>query len=122
MIAALTASIQALEAAACEVSDTSGEAFRMFPTSKYGRLEDRPVLERKHAAVRLGESLSIIGGLEHAPLGEGRPVLIGRLGGVRLYAWSYRPGIGNPAYRVGVDDPRNTREWAPDLLDLSPPS
>ena len=120
MIAALTASIRALEAAACEVSDTSGEAFRIFPTSKYGRLEDRPVLERKHAAVRLGESLSIIGGLEHAPLGEGRPVLIGRLGGVRLYAWSFRPGIGNPAYRVGVDDPRNTREWAPDLLDLSP--
>ncbi|MDP3890927.1 hypothetical protein, partial [Nocardioides sp.] len=48
------------------------------------------------------------------------PFLIGKLGGVRLYAWTYRPGIGKPSYRVGVDDPRNTREWAPDLLDLSP--
>jgi N12 class adenine-specific DNA methylase/GNAT superfamily N-acetyltransferase len=120
MIESLTASITALEAAATEVSDTSGEAFRMFATNKYGRLEDRPVIERKHAALRLAASPGLSGNLDFAPLGEGRPFLIGKLGGVRLYAWTYRPGIGKASYRVGVDDPRNTREWAPDLLDLSP--
>ena len=120
MITSLTASITALEAAAAEVSDTSGESFRMFPTNKYSRLEDRAVIERKHAALRLAESPALSGSLDYAPLGEGRPFLIGKLGGVRLYAWTYRPGIGKPSYRVGVDDPRNTREWAPDLLDLSP--
>lgn len=120
MITSLTASITALEAAATEISDTSGEAFRMFATNKYGRLEDRPVIERKHAALTLAESPGLSGDLQYAPLGEGRPFLIGKLGGVRLYAWTYRPGIGKPSYRVGVDDPANTREWAPDLLDLSP--
>lgn len=120
MITSLTASITALEAAAKEVKDTSGEAFRMHVTNKYGRLEDKAILERKHAALLLAETPALAGSLEYAPLGEGRPFLIGKLGGVRLYAWTYRPGIGKPGYRVGVDDPRNTREWAPDLLDLTP--
>jgi hypothetical protein len=120
MIGTLTASIEALEAAAGQVRDTSGEAFRMKVTNKYGRLEDQALLERKHAALRLSENPTLSSGLEYAPLGEGRPFLIGELGGVRLYAWTYRPGIGKPGYRVGVDDPRNTREWAPDLLDLNP--
>jgi len=120
MITSLTASITALEAAATEISDTSGEAFRMFATNKYSRIEDRPVIERKQAALRLAESPALSGNLDYAPLGEGRPFLIGKLGGVRLYAWTYRPGIGKPSYRVGVDDPANTREWAPELLDLSP--
>ncbi|MDR7254927.1 N12 class adenine-specific DNA methylase [Nocardioides sp. BE266] len=120
MITSLTASITALEAAAKEVNDTSGEAFRMHVTNKYGRLEDKAILERKHTALLLSETPALAGSLEYAPLGEGRPFLIGKLGGVRLYAWTYRPGIGKPGYRVGVDDPRNTREWAPDLLDLTP--
>lgn len=118
MIGTLTASIEALEAAAGQLRDTSGEAFRMKVTNKYGRLEDQAILERKHAALRLAENPTLPSGLEYAPLGEGRPFLIGELGGVRLYAWTYRPGIGKPGYRVGVDDPRNTREWAPDLLDI----
>lgn len=120
MIATLTTSIEALQAAGSVVRDTSGEAFRMTLTNQYGRLEDKPILERKHAALRLAQTPALSGSLEYAPLGEGRPFLIGQLGGVRLYAWTYRPGIGKPGYRVGVDDPRNTREWAPDLLDLTP--
>ncbi|MEP9385568.1 SNF2-related protein [Nocardioides cheoyonin] len=120
MIGTLTANIGALESAAREVIDTSGEAFRMHLTNNYGRLEDRPVVERKQAALRLAASPGLSGNLDYAPLGAGRPFLIGRLGGVRLYAWTYRPGIGKPAYRVGVDDPANTREWAPQLLDLTP--
>lgn len=120
LITSLTASITALEAAAGEVSDTSGEAFRMFATNQYSRLEDGPVLDRKHAALRLAETPGLSASLESAPLGEGRPFLIGKLGGVRLYAWTYRPWIGEQSYQVGVDDPRNTSEWAPELLDLSP--
>lgn len=120
MIGTLTTSIEALQAAAGHVRDTSGEAFRMQVTNKYGRLEDQAILERKHTALRLTESPTLASGLEYAPLGEGRPFLIGLLGGVSLYAWTYRPGIGKPGYRVGVDDPSNTRGWAPDLLDLAP--
>lgn len=120
MIESLSASITVLEAAATKVSDTSSESFRMFATNKYSRLEERPVIDRKHAALRLAESPGLSGNLDYAPLGEGRPFLIGKLGGVRLYAWTCRPGIGKPSYRVGVDDPANTSEWAPDLLDLSP--
>lgn len=120
MIGTLTASIEALKAAAGQVRDTSGEAFRMQVTNKYGRLEDQAILERKHTALWLSENPALSSSLEYAPLGEGRPFVIGQLGGVRLYAWTYRPGVGKPAFRVGVDDPRNTREWAPDLLDLPP--
>ena len=120
MISTLTTSIDALQSAAGQLRDTSGEAFRMQVTNKYGRLEDQAILERKHTALRLSENPMLSSALEYAPLGEGRPFLIGQLGGIRLYAWTYRPGIGKPGYRVGVDDPRNTREWAPDLLDLPP--
>ncbi|WP_133059006.1 MULTISPECIES: SNF2-related protein [unclassified Nocardioides] len=120
MIDTLNVNISALQAAATELSDTSGEAFAIQVPNKYGRIEGQPVTERKQAAERLAELPTLAGSLEYAPYGEGRPFLIGKLGGVRLYAWTYRPGIGDASYRVGVDDPRNTREWAPDLLDVPP--